>query len=334
MKLRRFCAKCGQEITANDPIFEGFLCGECAGKETSAYPLPETLQLRQCVFCQAFSLRDPTTDHEYEWGYQPKDESDVDYITRLLYEYIFFHLEQKHNLVYDLFFPQDLSIAQDADIQIRVEVVGGTDLRLENEPKQVHSGKSEENISQIPIQNYQEGIINLRLRRIHCPHCAKRQGGRFDAIVQIRIQHDRDQSRLPQIMADIQAIDHSANIEHLQNFITHTEQTTNGYDLKVSTNAMARVIISRLRELYPFEIKHSKRLMGIDPENGSRLYRHSTLLRLVPVLRDDRITLDGVSYRVHNLTKKKVILQEIQNEKMHHVNFDIFQKKKWFFFDD
>ncbi len=306
MKLRRFCAKCGKEISGDDRIFEGFVCAQCHGKETTEYQLPKTLQLRQCFFCHAFSLRNPEKDQEFKWVYHPEDEGDLDFVTRLLYEHIFFQLEQKHKLTYDLFLSADVDLTRKEDIIINVEV------------------KGEKSI------NYPSGQVIMKFRQIHCPHCAQRQGGRFDAIVQIRIQHDRDKARLEEVLQATHKIEKAANIDNLHNYICKVEPTINGVDLKVSTNVMARVLISQLRALYPFEIKYSKRLMGINHENGTRLYRQSTLLRLVPVSKGEEFTLEGVEYRVHNLTRKKVILEDIHSHKLQHVNFDIFQKKSWF----
>ena len=303
MKLRRFCAKCGKEIQNTENINEGFLCDNCYGKEITPYILLDHIQLRSCVFCNAFSIR--YDDRETKWVYKPEDENDLDFITRILFENIYFKLEKKQNLTYNLFLPSDVKSSQTEDIEVQIEVSGDNS------------------------QHFLDGTMLIKLRKIHCPHCAKKQGGRFDAIVQIRIQHEQNEGRLAEVMKAVQEIEKTANFENLHNFISILEKTTNGYDLKVSTNSMARTLESKLRARFPFEVKRSKRLMGIDLEKGSRLYRHSILLRLVPVERGDRIILDGLEFLIKNITKKKIILQNIHTDKIQQENFDVFQKKKW-----
>ena len=94
---------------------------------------------------------------------------------------------------------------------------------------------------------------------------------------------------------------------------------------------MSRILEKELRLNYPFEVKHSSKLMGINGENGTRLYRHSVLLRLIPLKKGDIISLGGIKFTVFNLTKKKIKLQRYGSVKIQQENFSILQKKKWFF---
>jgi len=306
MKLKRFCSKCGKIFTEDETIYEGFLCSQCYGLIEEHIDLPQNYQLRHCIQCGAFSLRLDT--QEFPWEYQTGNETEIDFITRQLYEHLLYRLEKKTDLQFEIFFKSNMKLTQEADISFIIQGFKGDQVK------------------------YQENDLHFRTREISCPHCAKKTGGRFDAIVQIRIQHSRNEADLSRIIEEIQHIEKSENMVNLSSFITRIEKTINGFDLKVSTNVMARALIARLKAKFHFEIKHSKRLMGVEQTTGGDLYRQSTLLRLVPVQKDDQILLEGKLFTVKNITKNKIVLQSPQESKKVQVNFDVFQKKKWSFF--
>ena len=172
MKLRRFCAKCGKVVDNQYQINNNFLCEDCSGLIRVSYTVPQKIQFRSCVFCNAHSIRNGSIDKEYPWAYKPEDESDLDFVSRLLYEHLFLKIEKKQNLTYELFLPLNFKIVQKGDLEVKIEV-SGTD-----------------------SQKFDEGTMTIKLRRIHCPHCAKREGGGFDCTLQIRIQHESNQDLL------------------------------------------------------------------------------------------------------------------------------------------
>ena len=96
---------------------------------------------------------------------------------------------------------------------------------------------------------------------------------------------------------------------------------------------MARVFIARLRKKYHFETKISKKLIGVDPEKGSDLYRLSTLLRLIPVEKSDHILFEGIHYYVKSISKNRISLQKESGGKIKNIKFSDFQGKKWIFLD-
>lgn len=56
------------------------------------------------------------------------------------------------------------------------------------------------------------------MKKIQCPYCAQKSGGRFDAIIQIRIQHPRDNPMLQIILDEIHHIEfdeHQKNLSFL-----------------------------------------------------------------------------------------------------------------------
>lgn len=308
MKLRRFCSKCGKAFNNEEKIFPGFLCKNCYGETDIDIQLPQKIQLRQCNLCSAVSLR---IDEKYlEWQYIPPNELELDFLSGLIYQSLLFSLEDKYSIHCNLLLPHEFSFNQESNIHLRIEYQ-----------------KSNEIIKgEIPLE--------IELRKIQCPFCAQKTGGRFDAILQIRIQHPRDENRLQSILDEVRMIEENENKKNLSFFITNIEKATNGFDLKISNNAMTRALVHQLRAKFPFEVKYSKRLMGIDHETGTRLYRHSTLLRLVPVQKNDNLEFEGKNYRVKNITHNKVILMDISSKKVKQLNFNQFQKKKWHFLEE
>ena len=308
MKLRKFCSKCGKTLEASDHIYEGFQCETCYGKIELNIEFPHKIQLRHCSECGAYSFR--IDEKMFKWEFKSDEDTEIDFLSQLLYKHILFSLEDKHQLQCSLFFPDKIQLTQEKDIISRVEF---------------------RKTDQVPVDPYD---VIVKTREINCIHCAKKSGGGFDAIVQIRIQHPRDEPRLQEILKECRLIEYEQNHKNLGFFITKVEWTTNGFDLKVSKNAMSRALMNNLKIKFPIEIKHSRKLVGLNQEDGSKLYRQSTLLRLVPVHPGDTIIFDGFTYTVKYLTHNKIVLIKIPENKIKQVNFEMFQKKKWKFAEE
>ena len=218
MRLRKFCAKCGKSIINDSNNTRNFLCNECTSKIIPNYIIPEKLTLRNCINCGAYSLK--FKDQEYNWQYKSSAIDDSEFLKKILKENIFIKFDKKFNVTSEFSF-ENPDLFERIDIKINVTI------------------KSEDN------PEVQEELLIL-LREISCPYCARRRGGRFDAIVQIRIQHQKDKKKLEEILTDCLKIEEKENFKNLANFISKIDNVTNGFDLKVSTNAMARVLIARL----------------------------------------------------------------------------------------
>lgn len=305
MKLRKFCAKCGRALTNESNNYKNFICTDCTLKIIPNYIIPEKLTLRNCIFCGAYSLK--TKDQEYGWQYKPSEIDDSEFLKKILKENIFLKFEKKFNVKCEFSF-ENPNLSERIDIKTTVII------------------KSKENTE------VQEEIL-IKIRDINCPYCAKRSGGRFDAIVQIRIQHQKDNKKLEEILTECLKIEEKENFKNLANFISKVDNVTNGFDLKVSTSAMARVLIARLRKKYHFEIKISKKLIGVDSEKGSDLYRLSTLLRLIPVDKNDLILFEGIKYYVRSISKNRISLQIVSGGKIKNIKYSEFQGKKWLFLE-
>lgn len=303
MKLNRFCAKCGTPLQEDVLDPSKFLCAKCNIQSQGDFPVPSNISLRKCFRCGAFSLI--KDEQQFEWQYKPDAEDELDFLSRILYEHIFSKLEKKTKLMYQIFVSSTLNLSKDQTIEVIVQT----------DP----SGQG----------HFIQKTLNLRVKERQCEHCAKKLGGRFDAVIQIRIFNDRDQPRLVEIMEYIHQLDCSNQQEKANCFISKIEPTTNGYDIKVSNNVVLKSMVASLRGKFNFEMKLSKTLSGVDHQTGGELYRNFVLLKLVPVQRNDVVRIEDKIYLIKNFVKNKVLVQNKTTGKNTQLPFTIFEKKKY-----
>jgi nonsense-mediated mRNA decay protein 3 len=318
MKLSRFCAKCGKILPDLKPskrfdednnmtgLPETFLCDDCLPQAPADREIPDEIILRRCFRCGAYSLQ--KDDQNLPWIYQPDGENEIDFLTRILYEQIFFKAEKKGKAskkTYQLFLPSNAQIIPNRPLSLIVRVQ--SDYR----------------------GNQPEREIQLQIKERHCDNCSKKMGGRFDAIIQLRVFSEKDFDQLEEIMKSVANFDESQQMMNSSRFISKIEIVTNGYDLKVSDNIMLKALVANLRANHPFLQKISKSLIGVDSQTGGELYRTHILLKLAPVNRGDFIKLDDKVYRVKNITKNRVIVEEPVSHKTTQFPFSVFEKKKY-----
>ena len=311
MKLRRFCSKCG--ITINGPNADGLmLCIDCTpAREIELPSINSKFTLRRCQVCGAFSLL--VDGQEYDWRFLDKPENYVNLVSGMLYDWKFLFLEKKTNTTIDLFFQENTRLEQTYNINVHIQTRG-------NESEDI----------------LREDDIEIRKRTIYCMHCAKKLGDRFDAVIQLRIFTKRDKQLLEEILAACKAIDAKVRFERPQDLITKVEKAFNGkgYDLKISTLGFMRKLAHELELHYEFQLKRSKKVMGVNQENGSTLYRHYIMLRLIPFQRNDRVLIDSVEYIVRGIHSNTINFEEIKSKNIIRYTLQHIEKKKWRIIDE
>lgn len=112
----------------------------------------------------------------------------------------------------------------------------------------------------------------VRFKNDQCPECSKFQGGFYKVKIQLRGEG------LEQIQKDI--VDRAAEItnENRKDFLSNMEDTEHGYNFYISTERMAKKILSMLRDRYDPEIKRSYELIG--EEDGQEVYRNVVSVRV------------------------------------------------------
>lgn len=303
MKLSRFCAKCGKKLDTEESMNPEFLCNSCIQNIPIEIPLPLSISIQKCNQCSAISLI--KEDQEFDWIFQPEGESILDFLTRLLYENIFFKLEKKYDFNYELFLPASLDLQSSQDLSLLVQV-------------------------KPPSVTYKiQKSITISIKNRMCPHCSKRIGGRFDATIQIRVFDPEDKSKLDILMDYIFNLNEEFQMKNTSNFISKIEKTTNGFDLKISNNVAFKAFVSNLRSKFPLQLKFSKTLYGVDKSSGATLYRNNILLRILPVDKGQYLQIDSKFYLVKGFQQNRVTLQDLTTNKNKQFPFTIFEKKKY-----
>ncbi|GAI59310.1 unnamed protein product, partial [marine sediment metagenome] len=75
--------------------------------------------------------------------------------------------------------------------------------------------------------------------------------------------------------------------------------------------------------------KRTKKLVGRDTQKGRNLYRLKTLIKFLPIKKNDFIFINKSKYFVENITKNRVLLRDENHVKLIK-NFSFFDDKKAF----
>lgn len=144
----------------------------------------------------------------------------------------------------------------------KIEIKKGTDYKIEITGTDKETGLEEKKKIEVDI-NYGT-----------CDICAKISSGYFTTTLQIRGPEEKLERAL-EICE--KTFDRKGNPE---DFISDVRDVKNGYDLYMSSNSLARKMVSRLRNKFKIEKKSSKTLYG--ERDGQRIYRSTYLARILP----------------------------------------------------
>ena len=79
-------------------------------------------------------------------------------------------------------------------------------------------------------------------------------------------------------------------------YITKLEDQKNGVDLYLSTNELMNQIIKFLSSNYHFLLKRTKKLVGRDSQKGRNLYRLKSLVKFLPINKNDIILFENKNF--------------------------------------
>jgi len=253
--------------------------------------------------CDAFSIK--KDNQEFEWKYKPDEQPDIDFITQQLYDNIIFNLERKINSEIQVFFDQKLNLFENEAIPIILEIIN----------------------RETKIKTKEEWTIKLHERC--CPFCSKKIGGRFDAVLQIRIQNEHDRPLLEKVMEFIYKTEDIEKLRDPKNFISKIEKTPNGPDLKLSTNTMLKIFYTELKKRFNFQTKRSIKLIKRDPTTGADILRQHVLVKLIPLRVGDMIQMENIRYIVKRFYENQICFEVDGSSETMRLKFSQFEKKKY-----
>lgn len=169
-----------------------------------------------------------------------------------------------------------------------------------------------------PIQD----VVEVRVEILPgiCRNCSRKEGGYFEAIVQIRPPRDRtDHDHVDDAVE--QALDKLAAMREggrEQAFVTKTVEIHGGWDLYVGDRQAARQVAKELSQDYGAEVGEAHEQIG--EEDGQPVMRTSISVRLPEYAVGDFVERDGELWRVEGFTRRLVSLARVPDGKRDHVD--------------
>ena len=292
---QRFCAICGKILDKKSPHFG--MCSTCYFKENPLFELPPNFKLKICLDCYRYSKKE-------EW-IKPNEEDFLLIINEAIYNILLKSMEKEKVITFSIDLNKSSLEFSSKDLITSLELI--------------ITGKSNENPA---ISNEQVTKVNIIYDL--CDNCTNlRSGNYFTSILQLRVKNSNYFDTLKSILDQINVVVNKEFTKDDRQYISKIADQKYGLDIYLSTNELMNHIISYLKSRYHFLLKRSKKLVGRDSQRGKGIYRLKTLIKFLPIKKNDIIEIDNQKFIVEQILKNKVILKNENNEKLVK-NYDYF----------
>ena len=284
----RFCAICGKVISDADPHFG--MCYDCYLKEKPLFDLPKRFSLNICIDCGSYSKK--------EVWIEPRDNELFPTINEAIHRFLLKNYLKKGNIEFSITFDEKSYIFSSKDLLKNLDIVV--------------NGKMKENTN----LKYQE-TINVNLNYLLCKNCSNIRGGTYYiSIIQLRVKDETQFDLINKALNEINKYVEKLFEKDQKHYISKIEDQKFGVDLYLSSNELMNYIIKLLRVKYYFLIKGTKKLIGRDIQKGKNLYRLKTLIKFLPIQKNDIVIIENEDFLVEKITKNKVFLRNKKNSKL------------------
>ncbi|TFG28481.1 MAG: hypothetical protein EU532_05140 [Promethearchaeota archaeon] len=284
----RFCAICGKDIDKTAPHYG--MCLECYSKEHPLFEFPEKFSLQICIDCGSFIIKE-------EW-IKPQEKEIFSIVKEAVKKYLLKSYSKEDKINFTISFDEGSFVYSSKDLLISMN------LMIE--------GILKEN-SAIKCQQ----IIRINLGYDLCKNCTNIRGGTyFLSIIQLRVKDESQFDLIKDALDEIHNYVEKLYEQDAKHYITKIEDQKYGVDLYLSTNELMKYIIKMLNARYHFLIKRSKKLVGRDSQKGKNLYRLKTLIKFLPINKNDVIIIEDQEYYIEKISKTKVVLRNTQGTKL------------------
>ncbi len=302
MSPNRFCSLCGKPISSSEQFYNNFQCLNCYLKDNPLFLLKEFYYLNVCLECGSFSKESKVRN----WISISADN--IMEIVKNAVEILFLEpFARKENL--------DFSIKIDYD-NISPYAQNVEDIFLDV------SGTHKKDSNLTHMQK-----IKVKIKYGHCDKCISLKQKPIKSIIQLRVRFNEQMYLVEEAFEKIRQHMNTVSEKEPLDYISNIEQVVNGIDISLSTNNQNSKIIRMLKPQYKFITKHSKKLIGRDTQRGKNIYRFKTLIKFLPIAREDIVIINNVQYKVFNIGKNKIYLIDTNGNKIVK-SYPFFYKKK------
>ncbi len=285
---RRFCAICGKDIDKTAPHFG--MCLECYSKEHPLFELPEKFSIKICIDCGNYTIKE-------EW-FESHEKEIFSIVENGIRKFLLKPYSKEGKIKFSVSFDKNSFVYSSKD--------------MVKSMKLVIEGILKDNVS----IRYQKNV-KINLEYDLCKNCSNIRGGTyFLSIIQLRVKDETHINSLTKVLDRTHSHVEKLFEKDPRQYITKIEDQKNGVDLYLSTNELMNYIVKFLKANYHFIIKRSKKLVGRDSQKGRNLYRFKTLIKFLPLNKNDTIFIEHRQYFVDSISKSKVVLRNNQGNKL------------------
>ena len=285
---RRFCAICGKDIDDTAPHFG--MCIICYSKEHPLFELPGKFTIKICIDCGNYTLRE-------EW-FESQEKEIFSIIENAVRKFLLKPYSKESKINFSISFDESSLIYSSKDMLKSMTLV--------------IDGMLTDNVTVKHQMN-----IKINLEYDLCKNCSNIRGGTYYlSIIQLRVKNEKEFNSIAEVLEKIHNYVEKLFEKDPRQYITKVEDQKYGVDLYLSTNELMNYIIKFLRANYHFILKRSKKLVGRDSQRGRNLYRFKSLIKFLPIHKNDTIYIEDRKYYIDSISKSKVILRNHQGDKL------------------
>ena len=161
------------------------------------------------------------------------------------------------------------------------------------------------------VEIVEEHNVQVRLKRCVCDVCSRRQGGYYEAIVQIRTTN-RALTKKEQIDITKTVETYVENLQVKGNrglFITDKGEEHGGLDFYISEKGAGFNIAKKIQEKYGGEIKKSSKDAGV--KDSRQIHRMTFLIRLPSYKKNDFLVIKNSCFMIISIHGNKIRLLDL-----------------------
>ncbi|MDR2874028.1 MAG: hypothetical protein LBV42_04750 [Methanobrevibacter sp.] len=279
-----FCYQCGK---SESKLIEG-LCLQCFIKEFSILAIPNEVSVKVCTYCNA-------TFSKGKWINANLDEEEIIY--RNIENSIEINPIAKNSII-DMHILQMRGTIAESIVEVRGDV--------------------------LKEEIFEEHEINVRLKKDICPTCSKRNSGYYEAVIQIRSQARKiDSKQLKEIDMVI-----SKTLEKLYKkdklaYIPTKSEIKEGVDYYIGSLKSGRKLALAIKESFGGMITESERLVTKNKSTGKEIYRVWIAIRLPNFNKGDFIKFNNKTAKILNINGKKIVALDLDNNNTFNISWNM-----------